>query len=282
MYILFDIGGTNTRVALTEDLATIIDVKKFKTPTTFNEGVRLITEAAKALLDGKKVIALAGGMRGTLDGEKTMLVHDAGGDLAKWEEAPLGEKLGKAFKAPVYLENDAAIAGMGEATYGAGEGSEIVVYLTVSTGVGGAKIENGKIDSYRYGFEPGHQVLDVDKTILGEDEEPTLENLVSGSALTRRMGVKPYNIPQEDQIWKQLAEYLADGLRNTILYWSPDVIVLGGSMILGDPKIRIDDIRVAAADILGDVMPLPDIVTADLGDEAGLYGAMALLKQTQG
>lgn len=282
MYILFDIGGTNTRVAATKDLETILDIKKFKTPTTFTEGVRQIVSAAEALLDGEKPVAIAGGMRGTLDGEKSMLVHDAGGDLAKWEEQPLAEKLSKALKAPVWLENDAAIAGMGEAVYGAGQGEEIVVYMTVSTGVGGAKIENGMIDSYRYGFEPGHQILDVDKTVLGEDEEPTLENMVSGSALERRMGVKPYEIPQEDRIWKQLAEYLADGLRNTILYWSPDVIVLGGSMIMGDPKIHLDDVRRAAADILGDVMPLPDIVTADLGDEAGLYGAMARLKQTQG
>lgn len=282
MYILFDIGGTNTRVALTKDLKTILDVRKFSTPATFAEGVKQLTAAAKALLDDQKLIAVAGGIRGTLDGEKRMLVHDAGGDLSRWEEYPLAEKIEKALGAPVYLENDAALAGMGEAVFGAGQGEDIVVYLTVSTGVGGAKIEQGMIDHYRHGFEPGHQVLDVDKTILGEDEEPTLENLVSGSALERRLGVKPYDIPQEDAIWQQLAGYLADGLRNTILYWSPDVIVLGGSMILGDPKIKINDIIVATADILGDVMPLPAIVTADLGDEAGLYGAMARLDLSEG
>ena len=126
MYILFDIGGTNTRVALTKDLKKILDVRKFSTPATFAEGVKQITVAAKALLDDHKLIAVAGGIRGTLDGEKSMLVHDAGGDLARWEEQPLADKLQKALGAPVYVENDAALAGMGEAHFGAGQGLSLI------------------------------------------------------------------------------------------------------------------------------------------------------------
>src|SRR6185436_9338463 len=55
-------------------------------------------------------------------------------------------ELNKLFNCPVYLENDAALCGLGEASVGAGQGSKIMVYLTISTGVGGARIVGGKID----------------------------------------------------------------------------------------------------------------------------------------
>ena len=119
----------------------------------------------------------------------------------------------------------------------------------------------------------------MDRTILGEDILPTLENLVSGTALEERTGQKPYDIPQEDAVWDELAMYLAYGLRNTILYWSPDTIVLGGSMIVGDPRILLKDIIRHTEDVLEDTVPCPKILDAELGDFGGLYGAMTLLQQ---
>jgi len=80
-------------------------------------------------------------------------------------------------------------------------------------------------------------------------------------------------------LWDQLANYLAHGLRNSILYWSPDVIVLGGSMIVGDPRILLDDIVKHTNAVVGEVTQVPLIVDAALGDNAGLYGAMAVLNQ---
>lgn len=273
-YVLFDIGGTKTRVAVSEDLKTFSEPIKFKTPKDFKEGTDAIVDAVKQLTS-EPIRGCAGGIRGMLNHDKTEMVQDT--KLSGWCDKPLVETLKKKLKTEVYLENDAATVGLGEAHFGAGKGQEIVVYHTVSTGVGGAKIENGEVDSYRDGFEPGHQILDIDKTILGDDIEPTLENLVSGDALEKRMGVKPYEIPQEDAIWDQLALYLAHGLRNTILYWSPDVIVLGGSMIVGDPRIFLDDIIKHTNEVLGDVTPCPLILDATLGDFGGLYGAMAIL-----
>jgi predicted NBD/HSP70 family sugar kinase len=154
-----------------------------------------------------------------------------------------------------------------------------VAYHTISTGVGGAKIENGVIDMYTVGMEPGSQILDIDHTILGEDVPPTLDSLVSGPAVEARMGSKPEDIPQSDAIWDQLAFYLAHGLRNAILFWSPDIVVLGGSMITGNPNIPLDAIVGHTNDVLGDVVPCPLIVEAKLGDNGGLYGAMALLQK---
>lgn len=275
-YILFDIGGTNTRVAASEDLKKYREAVTFKTPKDFKAGIEKIVEAAKNLSDGD-IQAMAGGMRGILDSEKQELAYDS--VLSGWIDEPLVAALKKRLKTTVWLENDAAIAGLGEAQFGAGKGHAIVAYHTVSTGVGGAKIENGSIDNYHVGFEPGHQVLDIDRTILGEDTVPTLENLISGSALEERMGSKPYEIPQSDAIWDQLAHYLAYGLRNTVLYWSPDVIVLGGSMILGNPRILLEDVRRHTEEVLGEELSCPLILDAELGDLAGIYGGMARLQK---
>lgn len=278
-YVLFDIGGSKTRVAVSQDLQTIDKSVRFDTPKQFSTGVQKIADEAKKLTDGVTIRAIAGGMRGVLDDEKGTIVRDPGEHLSNWVDQPLAAQLKEALGAEVYLENDTALAGMGEAVYGAGMGNEIVVYHTVSTGVGGVKIEDGSIDQYSHGFEPGHQILDIDHTILGDDVDPTLENLISGTAVERRMGMKPYDIPQDDAIWDQLAMYLAHGLRNSILYWSPDVIVLGGSMIVGDPRIMLDAITVHTNNALGEVMEAPMILDATLGDEGVLYGAMSLLGQ---
>lgn len=274
-YVLFDIGGTKTRVAVTSDMETFGEVKSFKTPTTALKGVEAVVAAVRTLTS-EPIRAIAGGIRGVVDSQKRTIVHD--GTLSKWADEPIVDMLEKSLNTKVSLENDAALAGLGEVHFGAGKGYEIVVYHTISTGVGGVKIERGIIDDYATGFEPGHQILDIDHTILGEGVTPTLENLVSGSAIKERMGVEPYEIPQDDTIWNQLAYYLAHGLRNTILYWSPDVIILGGPMIVGAPRIPLDLIIRHTNDVLGDIAPCPLILEATLGNEAGLYGAMTLLK----
>lgn len=276
-YIIFDIGGTNTRVAVSEDLKSFEKPIKFKTPINFKEGIEKIVEAAQSL--AKSEIRGAGGaVRGMLSEDRSYIAHDD--VLSKWVEEPLMENLTERFNTKVYIENDAALAGLGEAHFGAGVGADIMVYHTISTGVGGAKIEKGKIDSYHLGFEPGKQVLDIDRTILGDDILPTLENLVSGSAIEERTGNKPYDIPQEDAIWDQLANYLAHGLRNTIYYWSPDTIVLGGSMITGNPSIPLQNIKRHTEMVLADDIAVPELKIAQLKDDSGLYGAMAMLGET--
>ncbi len=275
-YALFDIGGTKTRVALTEDFVTFSDLVSFPTHKTFKPGIEAVIKAIHDLKTETALQGVAGGIRGMLMEDKSGIESDA--ILSGWVGESITDTLHKEFKVPVFLENDTAVAGLGEAVYGAGQGMDIIAYHTVSTGVGGVKIEHGAIDEATAGFEPGHQVLDIDRTILGEDISPTLENLVSGAGLEARLGMKPKEIPQEDTVWEELAGYLAQGLRNTILYWSPEVIVLGGSMIIGDPKIQLDAIRKHTVEVLDGFVDCPFITTAALKDEAGLYGAMAYLK----
>jgi predicted NBD/HSP70 family sugar kinase len=277
-YVLFDIGGTKTRIALSDDLETYGESMSFKTPKKFQAGMKEFEQAvAKILPDGVKVKGLAGGIRGRLSEDKSGIDNDA--VLTDWRGQSVTGYLEGVYGCPAFLENDAAIAGLGEAVFGAGKGFEIVAYHTISTGVGGAKIENGEIDLATVGFEPGHQILDVDRTVLGDEVVPTLENLVSGTAIEERYKVKAYEIPQSDVLWKELAGYVAQGLRNTVMYWSPEAIVLGGSMVIGDPCIKIDDIRKETVAALDGFVDTPYIAEAKLGDETGLYGAMAILKK---
>lgn len=277
MYALFDIGGTKTRVAISRDLRSFEEPIKFDTPERFSDGITAIQNAIRSLAGSRRLLGAAGGIRGPLNHEKTRIMSEI--KLLDWVGRPIVDTLGGSLGVPVYLENDTAIVALGEVHFGAGRGYDIVAYHTVSTGVGGARIVHGKIDVTHTGFEPGHQVLDIDRSVLGPLIPHTLENLVSGTALQKRRGVKPYEIAQTDPVWAELAKYLAVGLKNTILYWSPDIIVLGGSMVIGDPRIFLEDIVRETKAVLGTGLECPPIVDATLEDEGGLYGAMALLTE---
>lgn len=276
MYILFDIGGTNTRIASTHDLNSISEVVKFETPSSYADGIKTLKKRIDELSKGKKIAAIAGGIRGPLNHEKTGIVSET--KLRDWVGRAIVRDITLAYDTQVFLENDTALVGLGEVVFGAGKGYDIVAYHTVSTGVGGARFVHGVLDSASIGFEPGHQILDVDRTVLGHNISPTLENLISGSALEKRRGVKPYDISQDDHVWDELALYLAHGLKNTIVYWSPNIIVLGGSMIVGDPRIPLAAIRLHTQTVMGNLLPCPLIVDAALKDEGGIYGAMALMR----
>ncbi len=276
-YILFDIGGTKTRIAHSEDGESLAHHKTLATPTQPGKFIAAVADYIEE--QGiAEVRAIAGGMRGVLAEDHSGIVHDH--ILTKWVNFNMMVALEEMFGVAPVIQNDTAVAGLGEAIFGAGQGIDLLVYHTISTGVGGAKIELGHIDAASVGFEPGHQVLDIDRTILGEDIVPTLENLVSGTAVEARMGQAPKDIPQDDVIWDELANYLAQGLRNTILYWSPEAIVLGGSMMVGDPRIPLETVRKEVVRVLDDVVPAPFITLASLGDLAGLHGSLVLAKRS--
>lgn len=280
MYILFDIGGTKTRVSGSNDLLTFSEPIKFETPLSYAEGIRAIINAIDVIRGNSHIKTIAGGIRGPLNHEKTGIISER--KLTDWVGRSIVGALSEQFHAPTYLENDTAIVGLGEANYGAGKGYEIVAYHTVSTGVGGARFVHGKLDITSIGFEPGHQILDIDRSILGHAIPHTLENLVSGTALEKRSGTKPYEISQNDPVWNQLAKWLAYGLKNTITYWSPHSIVLGGSMVVGNPRIMLDDIILYTKEVLDGLVPCPPIVDAEFRDDGGLYGAMALIREREG
>lgn len=272
MYILFDIGGTKMRIGVSKDGKAIGSIKVVETPKNFNEGILRFKEAANELSGGVRIKAVAGGIAGLLDKDKTKLVNSP--NIPGWIGRPLKKSLEKAMGASISLENDADLAGLGEAVFGAGRSKEIVVYLTISTGVGGTRIVNGKIDKFVMGFEPGQQLLCCYQDDI---EYKTLEDCISGTAFEKRYKKPPYEI-LDKKIWDEAAKILATGLNNTIVHWSPDIIVLGGSMMkkIGIP---IDRVQLHLKKILKIFPKHPVIKKAKLGDAVGLYGALAFLKQ---
>lgn len=173
-YLLFDIGATNTRVAVSQDGKQFGKPAIFKTLKSFEEGVDEFIKVAKGLGGDPKLVA--GGIAGPLNTSKTGIVNTS--NLAGWNDKDLKIKLENAFQAKVFLENDTAMVGLGEAVQGPGKGFEIVVYITISTGVNGVRVVNKKIDENEMGFEMGEQIINDGKT---------LEQLISGTAIEKKI-----------------------------------------------------------------------------------------------
>lgn len=265
MFLVFDIGGTKMRVGIAEG-DEVKNVQEFETPQSFEEAVGKIKEILPSLTDDQKIQAAAGGIRGVLNKAKTMLERDD--VLPEWLNQPLKERLQEIIGAPVFLENDAALNGLGEAVYGTGKGEKIVAFLTISTGVGGSRIVEGKIDENSLGFEPGKQIVDFKNNTI-------LESLISGRALQEKYGKKAEEI-EDEEIWDEVAKNLAVGLNNVSVLWSPDVIVLGGSV---SRSIPLDKTESYFREILKVFPTPPQVKKSSLGDLSGLYGGLALLMQ---
>ena len=259
MYLLLDIGGTNTRIALSSDNQTITNTKTFPTDQNYDQAIQSIKQQVLEIAEGKKIQTAACGVAGILDKEKTLLAKSP--HIAEWVQKPLRQDLERVFDCPVYLENDAHLGGLGEAVFGVGKGYPIVAYITIGTGVGGVKIENRKIDENSKGFEPGHQIIIPDGNPCDCGGKGHLETYIAGSYL------------KEPIDWNEIAKYLARGLNNTIVHWSPDIVVLGGSIA---QKIPLEKIKIYLDDNLK-IFPVPEIVKGALGNETGLYGGLHLL-----
>ena len=271
--LLFDIGGTRTRLALSRDGETIGEVQNFGTAQEFPDQLQALGNAALKLIGDSVVGKVSGGLPGVLNRNKSVLLTSP--HLPRWVGVDIKESFRKLFGGEVELENDAALAALGEARRGAGKGYRIVAYIGVGTGVGGARVVGGKIDERFAGFEPGHQIIDADGTLHPEAAEPTrLEGLISGSAFERRFGIHPRDVT-DTAVWDETAKLLAAGLHNTIVHWSPETVVLGGSMFK-TPGISVDRVRDYLKGYLAIHPELPELKRAELGEEGALYGALAL------
>lgn len=274
MFLLFDVGGTKMRITTSVDGNTFDDPQVYSTPQVFEDAIQIFAEYFSKVQERGPLTKVAGGLPGVLSKNKEYLVSAP--NLLTWREKPIKSELESILKAPVVLENDAALVGLGEATKGAGNGFKIVAYITVSTGVGGARIVDGQLDKSTYGFEPGHQYIDFSGTVTGKLVD--LEVLASGSGLLYRFG-KTTNEISDPKIWEEVTNYLAFGIHNSIVHWSPDIVVLGGGLILNN-LIDVEKLKVKLGEIMKIYPEIPEIRKATLGDYGGLHGCLAYLRLT--
>jgi glucokinase len=269
MFAIVDIGGTKTRVGCANDFDALASVEILQTAQDYTEGLRATVETVKRVA-GPKLDGVAVGAPGVLSRDRRQIVNAL--NLPLWNGAMLADDLEAALGVNVIIENDTALVGLGEATVGAGMGAAIVAYVTVSTGVNGARIVDGVLDPAAFGFEIGEQ-------LLGRSAKAsTLDELVSGRAIEAHFGAPPATLGKDNPVWEELAEIVAVGLHNTIAYWSPERIVVGGSMI-GEAGIPLEAVE-ARLELIERVNPtLPQITLASLGDLGGLWGGLACLRR---
>jgi predicted NBD/HSP70 family sugar kinase len=203
-------------------------------------------------------------MAGTFSPERTT-IHTAP-HLTAWEGVNLKEKLGGWFNCRLVIENDTALVGLGEAVYGGGKGHDIVVYITISTGVGGVRIVDGKIDKNKFGFEIGHQIINAD----GKE----LEYYLAGSSHQKRFTMPSREI-KNPEFWKEVDYYTGILIANTTMYWSPSILVLGGPVT---NDINLENTLTTVKKFTKMYETLPLVTKSTLGALGGLYGAMVLAK----
>jgi len=275
MYIIFDVGGTKTRIACTRDLTEFSEPVVFNTPNDVHEFAREFNATIQMCAGNEPIEAMAGDIAGPFQRGGNVLLSMP--SIPTWgTNIPIRDLMCETCGVPVTVYNDACVVGLGESVFGAARGYSIVAYLTVSTGVGGARITNGAIDTYLYSFEPGWQIIDAGGAECdGCSAYGYLIDYISGSGIERRTGQKPEEIHDAD-FWRKQARFLAYGISNTAVYWSPDVVVLGGSVM---KSIDIEAVKENLKDMLTIYPDTPDICMAELGDYGGLYGGMALLSE---
>lgn len=272
MYLVFDIGGTNMRLAVSADGKTLSSVKIVPTPKDFNEGIRIFKQVADELSGEAEIKKIAGGVAGPLDKDKTMLV--ASPHIGGWIQKPFKKALENVFNIPILLEHEADLEGLAEVTLGAGQGQEIVASVILGTGVATTRIVKGKIDNNSLGFEAGHQIIVIDGSPCDCGGTGHLESYVSGSGIEKIYGMRGEKI-NDPRIWDKTARYLAAGLNNIIVHWSPDMVILGGVVM---KSIPIEAVRNYLKEFLTIFPTCPEIALAQLEDSSCLYGALALLR----
>jgi predicted NBD/HSP70 family sugar kinase len=274
MDFVFDAGGTNIRFGASHNGRTLLRTTLLPVPKSYKAALSTFQDAAKEMCGEKRITRICGGVAGPLHPKKTHLMQST--HLPTWARQPLKHDLERIFRCPVCLENDCALVALGEATQRAMKRYSIVAYIGIGTGIGGARIVDGMIDSHVVGFEPGHHIMHLSATTRAHPSPHAgdWETLVSGSAIFARYGVQAHAITKQ-AVWKEMASLVAVGLVNVTMFWSPEVMILGGSLMKRLPLALIRREYAARQKV---VPLLPAIRRARLGDFGGLIGALRLLQ----
>lgn len=269
MKAVFDIGGTTTRIAAYDNESLPLKPVVFKTPKKFDEATRKLVGEIKTIISGGFLTAVAGGLAGVISvGGKI----ERSVNLPNYENRNLLNILKKEFNCDVYLENDCTMIGLGEIEKLRLDNTRVVAYVTISTGVGAKRFVEGKPSESYLNFEPGKQVL-----LVENKKNKTWEELVSGSAIFKNTGKIPSTI-KDRKFWDLEESLVAMGLYNLILHWRPDLVVIGGGVVI-NAQLSISGIEKHLKKINTIYPSLPKIIKAKLGDFGGLYGARSYLEK---
>jgi fructokinase len=204
-----------------------------------------------------------------------------------WPNTDFVGTVQEALKIPIGFDTDVNAAALGEYRWGAGQGLDTLIYLTVGTGIGGGGVINGKLIHGMMHPEMGHVRIPHDKE---RDPYPGLcpyhkncfEGLANGPALMERWGQPAETLAPDHRAWALEAHYIALALVNYILVLSPQRIILGGGVM--QQMLLFPMIRAEVKNLLNDYLNTPEIlehldtyiVPPGLGNRSGVLGAIAL------
>jgi fructokinase len=198
---------------------------------------------------------------------------------AAWRNTDIAGMLGRALGVPVALDTDVNAAALAESQWGAAQGLDDVVYLTVGTGIGGGALAGGKLVHGLVHPEMGHMRVGHD---LSTDPYPgvcpyhrdCLEGLASGPAIEQRWGMPAEKLPPDHPAWQLQARYLAAGIVNLVCILSPRRVIMGGGVMEQVHLFPMIREQVAAA--LNSYVAIPEIGPPLLRRDTGVLGAIAL------
>lgn len=300
-FIAVDVGGTQLRVALFE-AGNPQALDEQKTPSFGNQPG--LYERVRAAIKGiwpapGDVRAIGVSAPGPLDPHHgTILVTP---NTRGWNNCPVAPNLTKDLGVPTFLENDANLAGLAEWQLGAARGHTNVLYLTISTGLGSGVIIDGRMLQGHHGMaaELGHTIIDPDGPMCPCGQPGHLEAFITGPSMVRyateRMKSGARSMLGSDgeitgasiaaaardgdalanECYTRSGHYLGLGMCNFLAAFNPSIVVLGGGVSFAGELLLAPMRKSLEKHILHPrYLEGLQIVPAELGDEAGLLGAM--------
>lgn len=285
-----DIGGTNTRVALVNQEMKVVERVQFS--TNFNSPEETMKEIHQVIISfDKEVVGIGISCPGPLDLKKGYVIQTP--NLGKtWWKYPIVQELKDLIGVPVYLQNDANLATLAEATVGQGKDKQYVQFLTISTGVGSGLVIDKNIFDGAHGF--AHEVANciLWKDGPKKDSLPagSVEGICSGTAIcnrAREAGMKVKHAGEvcdlaqggheiAGPIIDDAIEYLANFIATIQALIDPDIVILGGSVAT---KVEgfVEEVEKRVKNKVFDaVKPCVCIRKTNLNEDSGLLGAAYL------
>jgi len=312
-----DLGGTGIKIGIVDKDYGLIAQTSIPTGAQrpYEEIIADMGKTAAALLEEngfeiKDCLGAGVGSPGTVDSSTGVVLYS---NNIRWDNVPLAEELKKYLPVPVYVNNDANCAALGEVVKGAAKGCRNAAFLTLGTGVGGGIVIDGKIfeGGHPGGVELGHIRIRSDGRTCTCGRTDCLEAYASASALIddakkmaehhpesklwelcghdlENMNAKiPFDAAEAgDACGKTLVEnyieYLADGITDLANIFRPDMIVLGGGICAQGKKLTDPLNQYLKENCFGaSIAYVPQVVIAQNGNDAGIIGAASLVPRKE-
>lgn len=267
MILAVDTGGTKTLIAEFSRDKKLQKNHRFETPKNPDEYLKTLSHIITTNYSLKNISALSIAIPGSLSGDTITLCPNLG-----WRNVPLPTKLRKIinYSGPIFLENDANLAGLAE-THALAKLPKTSLYITISTGIGTGFTTNGVIDPNFRTSEGGHMILEYDGLLQ------IWEHFASGKAIYETYGKYAHDI-NDQQTWEAIADKIARGLYALIPMLQPDIIIIGGSIGTYFSKYQ-HILKKIVAENISDFVLHPQIASAKHPEEAVLYGCNLYAQQ---